>query len=266
MEATRRSRRSELDIEVDRLTDAIVRRLGGDVKAARIRRRLTQARLGEIVDLSQSEISRIELGQGRGVSIAGWMRLATTLGLSARFEFARDPREEPVDSGHLQVQELLLRLASATGRPGRFELPIGRGDPSLSVDVFVRDEAKRILIVEEAWNSIRDIGAGARSFQRKIALAEDLGVAIGGESPYVARGVWVVRATRANRALVARYPESFGRLFPGSSSRWVAALTTGASPPLEQGLVWCDVNATRVYPWRRSYSTTTPARSSSGSG
>ena len=266
METTRRSRRSALDIESDRLTDAIVERLGRDVRATRIRRRLTQARLGEIVDLSQSEISRIELGEGRGVSIAVWMRLATALGRNVRFEFARDPREEPVDAGHLQVQELLLRLATATGRPGRFELPIGRGDPGLSVDVFVRDDARRMLIVEEAWNSIRDIGGGARSFQRKIALAEDVGVAIGGEAPYVPRGVWAVRATRGNRALVARFPEVFARFFPGSSRHWVDAILSGSEPPAEPGLVWCNIAATRLYPWRRSYSTTTPARSSAGSG
>src|SRR4029079_3385105 len=99
--------------------------------------------------------------------------------------------------------------------------------------VFVRDDARRMLIVEEAWNSIRDIGGGARSFQRKIALAEDVGVAIGGEAPYVPRGVWAVRATRGNRALVARFPEVLARFFPGSSRHWVDAILSGSEPPAE---------------------------------
>jgi hypothetical protein len=65
------------------------------------------------------------------------------------------------------------------------------------------------------------------------------------------RGVWVVRATARNRALVARYPEVFAARFPGSSARWVAALTTGALPPSQPGLVWSDVGATRLFAWRR---------------
>ncbi len=68
-------------------------------------------------------------------------------------------------------------------------------------------------------------------------------------SPFA--GVWVVRAAARNRALVARYPEVFAARFPGSSARWVAALTHGTEPPPEPGLVWCDVGATRLFAWRR---------------
>jgi hypothetical protein len=63
--------------------------------------------------------------------------------------------------------------------------------------------------------------------------------------------VWVVRATARNRALVARYPEVFGRAFPGSSRRWLEALTAGAAPPDEPGLIWSDVAGTRLFAWRR---------------
>jgi hypothetical protein len=54
-----------------------------------------------------------------------------------------------------------------------------------------------------------------------------------------------------NRGLVARYPEAFGSRSPGSSLGWVRSLTVGADPPGEPGLVWCDVAATRLFPWRR---------------
>jgi hypothetical protein len=43
----------------------------------------------------------------------------------------------------------------------------------------------------------------------------------------------------------------FASRFPGSSRRWVDALTTGTPPPRETGLVWCDVGATRLSEWRR---------------
>jgi hypothetical protein len=61
----------------------------------------------------------------------------------------------------------------------------------------------------------------------------------------------VVRATARNRALLARYPEVFAARFPGSSRQWVNAITTGAEPPAEPGLVWASVDGTRVYAWRR---------------
>jgi hypothetical protein len=266
MEASQRSRRSELQIEVDRLTHETVVRLGRDVRLARLRRRATQAELGATVGLSQSEVSRLELGFGAGAPIGTWITLGAALRIEPRFTFARDPQADVADAGHLAIQELLLRCASAIGAGGRFELRIGRADPAYSVDVFIRDDTRRRLIVEEAWNSIADIGAGARSFHRKLELASELAIAIGGDRPYDVHGVWVVRATRRNRELVARYPAVFARRFPGSSRRWVEAITTGVRPPAEPGLVWCDVGARRLFPWRRRDSTTTPARSSSGSG
>ena len=254
MGTTRRSRRSDLELDVDRLTDETVRRLGRAIRAARIRRRLTQAQLGERIGVSQSEISRFEIGLGSGTAIGTWLALAAVLAGGRGSTLARDWRDEPPDAGHLDVQELLLRLASAIGAHGRFELAVGRADPTHSVDVFVRDDGRRRLIVEEAWNSIGDIGAGARSFERKLAATRELAIAICAGNPYEVRGVWIVKATRRNRLLVIRYPEIFARWFSGSSRQWVEALTTGATPPLEPGLVWCDVAATRLSAWRRRYS------------
>jgi hypothetical protein len=110
--------------------------------------------------------------------------------------------------------------------------------------------ARRRLILNECWNTIGDVGAAARSSSRKLAELQDLATARWGTLAEVGL-VWVVRATARNRALVARYPEVFASRFPGSSRRWLDALTTGAAPPGQPGLVWCDVGATRLYEWRR---------------
>jgi transcriptional regulator with XRE-family HTH domain len=261
----RPSRRTAAAVEIDRLAAETVRALGRRARDARRRRRWTQAQLGNRLGLSQSEVSRLELGDGDGAPIRVWLALAAALDLRSTFEYTRDWREEPDDAGHLAIQELLLRLARAIGVLGSFELRVGRTDPAHSIDVCLRDDSRRRLIVEEAWNTIVDIGAAARSFHRKLEAAADVAVAIGGERRYAVHGVWVVRATRRNRALVARYPGVFERHLPGSSRRWVDALTAGAEPPAEPGLVWCDPAATRLFAWRR-YSTTTPVRSSVGSG
>jgi transcriptional regulator with XRE-family HTH domain len=261
-QAPRRRTRREIDLAAQR--DATITRLGNHLAAARRRRRRTQQQLADRVGISRATLSRMELGRGHGAPIGTWLALAAELGLTPRFELQRDWREDPVDAGHLAVQELLLRLARVTGHDRRFELRTRSSDPSRSIDVNWRSDRARRLIVIEAWNTIGDIGAGVRSFQRKLADAEELATILGDGQPYEVRGVWVVRATRRNRDLVARYPEVFRAAFPGSSAAWTAALTTGTPPPDRPGLVWCDVRATRVFAWR--YSTTRSGGSSSPGG
>ena len=260
----RQPRRTVRQIQVDDLADRTVRRLGTDVRLARLRRRITQEDLADAIGISRATQSRIELGRGRGVPVLIWLALAIELGLTPRFELQRDYREETRDAGHLAIQDLILRLGRAAGYGETFELATRSRDASRSIDVCLRSDRQRRLIVAEAWNTITDVGAGARSFQRKLAEAGQLAVAIGGEESYQVHGLWVVRATARNRDLVARYPHVFRAGFGGSSARWVAALTTGSPPPAEPGLTWSDPQATRLFAWR--YSMRTPGGSSSPAG
>ena len=220
------------------------------MRAARKRRRLRQVDLGRKAGLSQSTVSDLELGRGGGLSLVAWQRLAIVLDLPLRFEVGRDALEEPADAGHLNIQELVLRLGRATGRRRTFELPTKPADPSRSVDVGLIDDRQRCLIRIECVNTFGNIGAAARSSDRKLAETEALAISIGHGEPYTVHECWVVRATRRNRELLARYPELFATRFPGSSRAWVAALRNGNVPPSERGLVWCDVNATRLLEWR----------------
>ena len=167
-------------------------------------------------------------------------------------EFARDRLEEPLDAGHLLIQELALRLSRQLGVGRAFELPTKPANPALSIDVCLRDDPRRLLVIEECWNSFGNINASVRSTRQKIAQAEDLAVSIGGvEGPYRVAACWIVRDTRRNREILARYPEVFATTFTGASMQWVQALTrSDAMLPQELGLVWCDLRATRVFAWR----------------
>ena len=166
----------------------------------------------------------------------------------------RDPHQELEDGGHLEMQEFTLRLGRSTGFGRTFELATRPANPAFSVDVGLRDDARRLLVLEECWNTFGNIGASVRSTRRKIAEAEALAVVIGGErGPYRVAAVWVVRDTPRNRAVLARYPEVFESTFTGSSTAWVAALTVmGAPVPAELGLVWCDPRRGRLTGWRRA--------------
>ena len=254
-------KRHELAAEAARRNREVLARLGSEVRESRLRRRMTQARLGERIGLARSTVGAIERGLGGGHTLDAWQRIGLALDRPLRIELSRDVREEPADAGHLAIQELVMRQGRAAGYKGTFELPTRPSNPSHSTDVGLRDDRGRHLILVECWNTIGDVGAAVRSTNRKRADAESLAAVIGGGrsmgpgdepgAPYAVATVWVVRATRRNRDLVARYPELFASRFTGSSRAWVQALTTGTAPPSDLGLVWCDLGCTRPYPWRR---------------
>lgn len=248
--------RTAAAVEGRRLATGSAFGLGAHVRAARLRRGWTQRLLGGRVGLTASRIGQIERGDGRGVSLEAWYGLGQALETYLKVEFGRDRFEEPTDAGHLGMQELVLRLGRSAGRTRTFELPTRPTDPALSVDVGLRDDRQRVLLLNECWNTFGSINAAVRSTRRKMAEAEALAVAIGGEGePYRVAACWVVRDTKRNREIVARYPEIFASTFTGSSAAWVRALTDpDASPPDGLGLVWCDVRATRLFAWRRPIS------------
>jgi hypothetical protein len=124
-------------------------------------------------------------------------------------------------------------------------------DPSLSTDVGLTDDVNRRLIQVECVNTFGNVNASIRSSDRNEQRPRRWRYLSGNGQPYTVHQVWVVRATRRNRQLIARYPELFATRFPGSSQAWVHALSEGTPPPAEPGLVWCDVSTTRIFAWRR---------------
>ena len=240
--------------EAARRNAELLARLGREVRESRRRRRTTQSALAGPTGLSQTTISRMERGVGGSLTLDVWQRVFTALDRPLNLVASRDALAETRDAGHLAMQELMLRTARRAGWTGTFEVHVRSAGAATrhSIDVGLRHDRLRVLAVNELWNTLDDFGAAKRSFDWKLARAEELAAAIGGEQPYRVAGCWVVRATRRNRALVARYPTLFRSAFPGSSARWVRALMEGTPPPLEAGLIWCDVRATRLFAWRRA--------------
>jgi transcriptional regulator with XRE-family HTH domain len=235
----------------DREAQAIAATLGAQAAATRRSLRLRQVTVAARCGISRGRLGDLERGRGDGAPLGLWVALGLVLGRPLRVEFSRRVDSETADAGHLAIQELVLRLGRAAGYRRGFEVPTRPSDSARSTDVGLRDDRRRILVLVECWNTIGDLGAAARATNRKLAETAELAIAGGGERPFTVRGVWVVRATARNRALLARYPEIFAARFPGSSAQWVAALTKGTDPPAEPGLVWCDVPATRLFAWRR---------------
>jgi transcriptional regulator with XRE-family HTH domain len=245
-----RRRRPALAAEAERRLRERLTHIAGDAKAMRTRRSWTQRELADLSGLGRMVVSRLERGVGP-LDLETLERMGVALDVPVNAGFGRDPRRDVADAGHLAVQELVLRLGRARGFAGGFELATRPAEPWRSIDVVLASEAKVRMICVECWNSIGDIGAAARSSARKAAELEQTALGRWGEEAKVGL-LWVVRSTARNRTLVAKYPEVFSARFPGSSRDWIAALTEGQDPPEAAGLVWCDVDATRVFEWRRS--------------
>jgi len=144
-----------------------------------------------------------------------------------------------------------MRLAAKNGVPSTFELPTRPASPARSIDVGIRDDRRRTLIAIEIWNRLDDLGAAMRDYDRKVAEAGALAVAIAhGVEPYRIASCWILRDAVANRRLVARYPAILGSRFPGSSLGWVRALTNGHPIPADPGLLWASADARRIVPLR----------------
>jgi hypothetical protein len=181
-------------------------------------------------------MSEIERGLGARAPLETWIALGVALDRPLAVAFSRPlgaAVHGPADRGHLEIQEYLLRLARETGRPGSFEVPTRPADPSRSTDVGIRDPRHRVRILAECWNTFGDLGAATRSTNRKVAEA-----AATWPDDRIA-SVWIARDSAANRALLARYVHFVDAAFPGSSRRWVRALTDpDVPPPTAPGIVW----------------------------
>src|SRR3990170_2409647 len=147
-----RVRRPELHAEAARRNQEHLARLGGELRASRRRRRLTQARLGDAVGVVQSTVSQMERGRGGSLSVDVWQRTFLALDRRLVLDVSRDPAQEPADAGHLRIQELVLRLGRAAGYLGTFELPTRPADPSRSADVGLRSDRRRWLLLIGGWN------------------------------------------------------------------------------------------------------------------
>jgi transcriptional regulator with XRE-family HTH domain len=227
-----------------REAQAIAANLGRDARVTRLRRRLTQEALGERVDLSQAEISRLEHGRGAGASIETWVAIGLALGRPVAIGFGRDIVDPDLrDAGHLAAQELVARIAGAAGWTAQVE---ASSDPARSwhaTDILLR-RGDATVVLAEIWNRLDDLGAALRSTDRKLAEVRP--------TPAAARSLWILVDTAANREIVRRYPTLLRSRFPAPSAAWVRAIGTGGGPPPAAGLIWADPRGGTLRPLRMS--------------
>lgn len=113
------------------------------------------------------------------------MGIGQAVGRPLAISFSRPATHDLRDAGHLPIQEMILGLAERNGVARHFELPTRPAAPALSVDVLLRLDAHRVLLIMEIWDTFGDLGAAVRTTHRKQAEASALAVVAGGDgSPY----------------------------------------------------------------------------------
>lgn len=208
---------------------------------------LTQAALGARIGISQTAVSKLERGRASSFSMETWAATAAALGFELVSYFDGAPSgDAPVDLEHLRRQALVVAAAARGGWRAHPEhdirTPQGR---QLTIDVLLSRPSHRELCVVEVWNWLADVGHAWRNHAAKIE-------AVQGSSPsHQVSGLFVLRGTRRNRALVGELTTLFRTRFDASSVRMLASLQDpGVRAVRGSAMAWTDASATRLLPAR----------------
>jgi len=207
---------------------------------------MTQAQVADRGALSQTLISDLEIGHGHGASIETWAMVAAAVGEQLVGYLEHAPGASlPRDIEHARRQSALISFAAPGGWRSLPELRLDQETRwSRSIDVALVRHATGEAVVAEIWNWFEDVGAALRGLDGKVApLREQLDPRV----EWTVRGLFIVRDTRRNRALIAELGPMFAARFPGNARAWLRALTDPGQPlPEGGGLLWSDRTGTRL--------------------
>lgn len=199
--------------EANRQAGDTRRRLGAEVRQARLAAGLSQRRVADALRCSSSTVSRVERGLVRDLTVRQIALQAAVVGMAFRANVY--PRGSPIrDAGQLRV---LNRLSPHVRAPFRWaiELPVGPDDLR-AFDAGAIQPGCRVAF--DVWSRVRDAQAQARASLRKQLDAQ------------CDRLILVFGDTEANRRSVSDSGVALRRAFPLTSRQVLAALRAGRDP------------------------------------
>jgi transcriptional regulator with XRE-family HTH domain len=202
------------------MAQADLARLGSELRIGRVGAGLSQSEVGRLVGLSASQISRIERGLVRSVSVERLARIGSAVGLDVRIRAY--PSGDPVrNAGHLRLIERLIdRIHPRVSI--RLEVPLPIVGDRRAWDVWLAgliDNDGRIrALPSEAETRIADAQAQFRRITLKMRDAEAEAVLV------------VIADTPSNRSAIASAGGAISGMFPVSSRKALAALAEGRYP------------------------------------
>lgn len=189
--------------------------VGRELREARVGAGLTQREVGRAIDISASEVSRIEAGLRMTVSIDQLARLFAVIGMD--LSVRAYPAGPPIrDAGHVRLTGQFRARISPGGWMWRSEVPVaGPGDLRAWDGQLVRSG---ITIATEMETRLRDVQA----MQRRIELKRRDGA--------VDHVLLVVADTRANRAVIKAAADVLSAAYAVSARAALAAVVAGRDP------------------------------------
>jgi len=213
---------------------------GARLRRARLAGGHRQRDVAATAVVSQSTISRMELGQGASVPLDKWVRVAAVVGLDLAV-VVRPTTDRAEDAIQRRCHRLVVELALVGGWTA-WTLMEER-DAAACETVLERKDRQEVAIVR-VWDVIGDVAAAMADFDRRLDLERsDRGPG------WRVSGAVVITATGHNRRRLSDTGRPVDRAFPVRGSLWLSCLRHLVPMPSAPGMLWTDARMERLRPF-----------------
>jgi transcriptional regulator with XRE-family HTH domain len=208
------------------------------IRALRIRKRWSQAKLGARSGVSREAISRMERGELAGMTIARVDQIATGLGASVAVQvrWRGEELDRLVDAAHAALQQAAAELLMGLGWLVRVEVSFNHYGDRGRADILAFHPLLRTLLVIEIKSGLGDMQDTLGRIDVKVRLGGTLGREVGwADIAAVVPGL-VIGDSRMARNIVAAHEALFARF--DVRGRTALAWVRRPREPWPTGLLW----------------------------
>ena len=208
-------------------------RFGRAVRALRQRRGWRQVDLAARSGLSQSLVSRIELGQIGASSFDDLSAIAAALDgqLALDFRWRGEQLDRLIDEEHASIIDQLVGIYRDSRWDVGVEVTFSIFGERGSIDVFAAHPIAHVVAVNEIKASIGDAGNTVIGVDRKTRLAPKIAAERGWDTRRGVAQFLVLRDTTTSRARVARHADIFRTAFPADGRASLDWIRNPTGPP-----------------------------------
>jgi transcriptional regulator with XRE-family HTH domain len=214
--------------------------LGRRIRRARWSARRSQRAVAAAAGVSQTMISRIELGKGSSVSLGTWELIAAAVGLDL-FAALHTPFQRSAFDVQLRCHRLLVDRAAVGGWLGWTVVDLH--DPAETTTILERDDRQETAIIR-AWDVVTDVRTAIHGMWDRIEREQrDRG------TDRRVSGAVVIVSNGGNRRRLTESAEAVVSGIAIFSNDWWASLGNVRVPmPSDLGAIWTDASLHRLRP------------------
>ena len=202
-------------------------RVGRIIREVRIHKAWRQRDLAAAAGVSQTSISRIELGRFDSLPLRTIRTVGDVLGITISLDawWRSGNLDRLVDRGHAALVDHVVTTLRADGWVTRIEVGFNHFGERGAADIVAWHPRERILLIVEVKTRIGDLQATASAFERKVRILPDAILKETGWRPRTVARLLVLAETHANRAVVRDHPAIFDAIWPARTAetrRWLS--------------------------------------------